>query len=131
MGWEVAHLDEVSSTAEPGFWQEWAREPDFGENWLSIGDHFGIAGFGINANRADAGRELIVPHTETAYGGQEELYLVISGEARFVCDGQSVKLGPGGMLHIGPDVTREATALEDGTLVVCIGGTPGQPYAPG
>jgi len=25
---------------------------------------------------------------------------------------------------------HEAEALEDGTLVLCIGGTPGKPYAP-
>jgi hypothetical protein len=27
-------------------------------------------------------------------------------------------------------VQREAMALEDGTLVICVGGTPGQPYVP-
>jgi uncharacterized cupin superfamily protein len=126
----VAQLDEVPSTAAPDFWGEWAREPDFGGRWHSLGDHLGITGFGVNANQADAGRELIVPHSETEYGGQEELYLVVQGRARFICDGQPVELGRGGMVHVSHEVQREAMALEDGTLVICVGGTPGQPYVP-
>jgi hypothetical protein len=34
------------------------------------------------------------------------------------------------MLHITHDVEREAIALEDGTAVLCVGGTPGEPYTP-
>jgi hypothetical protein len=33
-----------------------------------------------------AGQELIVPHDETSFGGQEEVYVVVRGRARFVCD---------------------------------------------
>jgi len=73
MGWRSARIDEVPTTAADGFWAEWAKEADFGERWHSIGDHLGIAGFGVNANEADAGRELIVPHAETEYGEQEEI----------------------------------------------------------
>ena len=120
----------MPSLAAPGFWDEWARERDFGRSWHSIGEHLGIAGFGVNANEADAGRELIVPHTETAYGEQEELYVIIRGRARFTCDGDAVELGPGGMLWVQHEVQREAVAVEDGTLVLCVGGTPGRPYTP-
>ncbi|HET6849115.1 MAG TPA: hypothetical protein VFH74_09665 [Gaiellales bacterium] len=120
----------MPSTAAPGFWDEWARERDFGRSWHSIGEQLGIAGFGVNANEADAGRELIVPHTETAYGEQEELYVIIRGRARFTCGGEAVELGPGGMLWVEHEVRREAVALEDGTLVLCVGGTPGRPYTP-
>ena len=120
----------MPSTAAPGFWDEWAREADFGRSWHSIGEHFGIGGFGVNANEADAGRELIVPHTETEYGEQEELYVILRGRARFTCDGEAVELGPGGMLWVEHEVTRDAVALEDGTLVLCVGGTPGRPYEP-
>jgi hypothetical protein len=102
MAWTVGRIEAVGSTAEPGFWEDWAREPDFGNRWQSIGDHFGIAGFGVNANVADAGRELIVPHDETEYGGQEELYLLLRGRARFTCDGETVELAPGEMMHVSP-----------------------------
>ena len=130
MPWRAVRLDEVPSTAEPGFWNEWAREPDYGQGWHSVGDHLGITGFGVNAYQADAGRELIVPHSETEFGGQEELYVITRGRARFVLDGEPVDVSAGGLLHITHEVEREAVALEDGTAVVCIGGTPGEPYTP-
>ena len=130
MGWQVARIAEVGSTAAPGFWNEWAREPSFGDRWHSVGDHLGIAGFGVNASEADAGRELIVPHTETEYGGQEELYVVVRGRARFTLDGETVEVGPGEVLVASHEVSRDAVAVEDGTLVLCVGGTPGKPYTP-
>ena len=121
----------MASRPSRGSGTEWAREPDFGGRWRSLGDHFGITGFGVNANEADAGRELIVPHTETEYGGQEELYLMLSGRARFTARRRDGRAGRG---RDGADLargcTREAVALVDGTLVLCVGGTPGQAYSP-
>jgi hypothetical protein len=34
------------------------------------------------------------------------------------------------MLHVTAEVVRDAVALADGTLVLCVGGTPGQAYSP-
>jgi mannose-6-phosphate isomerase-like protein (cupin superfamily) len=130
-GWRAGQLEQLPSTAEPGFWEQWAREPEYGARWHSVGEHFGIRGFGVNANEADTGGELIVPHTEMAYGEQEELYVLLRGRARFTCDGEAVELEPGGLLWVEPQVAREAVALEDGTMVVCVGGTPGRPFTPG
>ena len=67
---------------------------------------------------------------ETEYGGQEELYLLLRGRARFTCDGETVELDAGEMMHVSSEVVRDAVALEDSTLVLCVGGTPGQPYSP-
>jgi mannose-6-phosphate isomerase-like protein (cupin superfamily) len=93
-----------------------------------VGEVLGVDGFGVNVSEADAGRELIVPHDEVPYGGQEELYVLLRGRALFVCDGETVELGPGELLLISAEVNREATAVDDGTAVLCIGGTPGQAY---
>ena len=131
MGWRSVRIEDVPSTAAPGFWDEWAHEAGYGERWHSIGEHLGITGFGVNAYEADAGRELVVPHSETEFGGQEELYIITSGRARFTCDGAQVELGAGEMLHVTHEVAREAIALEDGTEVLCVGGTPGAPYTAG
>ena len=127
-GWRTARLEEIGTRYEPGFWDPWAREPRYGERWRSIGGHFGIRGFGVNAYDAAEGEELIVPHTETDYGGQEELYLVVRGRARFTCDDEEVELGEGELLHVRPEVMRAATALATPTLLLMGGGTPGQPY---
>jgi mannose-6-phosphate isomerase-like protein (cupin superfamily) len=129
VGWSKLPLADIPSTAEAGYWQEWAREPDFGGRWHSVGEVMDVKGFGVNVGEADAGRELIVPHDEVAYGGQEELYVVLRGGALFTCDGEQVELAPGEMLLVSPDVRREATAMEDDTAVLCIGGTPGKAYS--
>lgn len=91
--------------------------------------YLGIGSFGVNAAEAPAGTPLIVPHDETQYG-QEELYLVVRGRARFVCDGEEVELGPGELLYARPEVHREATALEERTLLLLVGGVPGKAYEP-
>ena len=67
---------------------------------------------------------------KTEFGGQEELYIVTSGRARFSCDGEPVEVAAGGLLHVTHEVVREAVALEDGTAIICVGGVPGQPYTP-
>lgn len=129
--WRAVRIGEIptlGAAANPSFWQEWARDPDFGRGWHSIREFLEIAGFGVNASEAPAGKELIVPHSEVEFGGQEELYIVLRGSVRFVCDGEEVELGPGELLYAGPEVTREARALETPTVVVAIGGTPGKAY---
>jgi mannose-6-phosphate isomerase-like protein (cupin superfamily) len=127
-GWKTARLDEIGSRFEPGFWDPWAREPGYGENWRSIGPYFGITGFGVSAYEVAEGEELVVAHDEVEYGGQEELYFLVRGRARFVLDGEEVELGEGELLYVRPQVTRQATALATPTLVFMVGGTPGKPY---
>jgi uncharacterized cupin superfamily protein len=129
--WSTARLSDITPDHEPSFWDEWARAPGFGARWHSIGTHFGITAFGIAANEADAGEELIVPHDETTFGGQEELYVVVRGRARFVCDRHAVELGEGEALHVTAEVQREAVALVPSTLLLMVGGIPGKPYERG
>lgn len=129
MGWTSTRIADVGDKNPAGYWAEWARSADFGKGWHSLGHALGIAGFGVNVTEAGAGEELVVPHNETGYGGQEELYVVTRGRARFVCDGEPVEVGEGEALHVTHEVMREATALQTPTVAVCIGGTPGRPYA--
>ena len=129
--WRTARLDEIPATglsADPSYWAQWARDPGYGARWHSIRQHFGIEGFGVNAYEAEAGEELVVPHDETEFGNQEELYLVLRGRARFVCDGEEVEVGADELLYVAPEVQREARALETPTVVFMVGGTPGASY---
>ena len=71
-----------------------------------------------------------MPHDEADYGEQEELYIMLEGRARFMCDGTEMELGEREMLLVSPDVSREAIALQTPTTVLCIGGTPDKPYQP-
>jgi hypothetical protein len=92
----------------------------------------GINAFGVNAFTADAGVQLIEDHDERSgdgSGGHEELYVVISGHARFTIDGTEHD-APAGTLVFLPDPKsrRSATALEDGTTALAVGGRAGEPY---
>jgi len=130
-GWRVGRLSEIPPADEAsdlGWWQRWARDPDYGVGWHSIRQYFGITAFGVNAYEAAAGKELVVPHSETDYGGNEELYLVVRGRARFRCDGEEAELAEGELLYVAAQVEREAVALETLTIVFMVGATPGKPY---
>ncbi len=131
--WSLARLEKIGPlglASDPAYWRRWARDPRYGRRWRSIRHHFGITGFGVNANEAAAGEELVVPHDEVEFGGQEELYLVLRGHARFLCDGEEVELRPGELLYVRPEVKREAVALETPTVVFMVGGVPDGPYRP-
>jgi hypothetical protein len=150
--WKTARLDEIpASSARPGFSKDeyraamQERAPHILERWADAGEHFkhdnrkthdvrgflGVESFGVNAFEAHEGELLVIPHDELGEGEQnEELYVVAEGRARFTCDGETVELGPGEVLFAKPGVKREAVALESPTMLVIVGGRPGEPYAP-
>src|SRR3954471_7214057 len=96
-----------------------------------VRDHFGIEGFGVNAFRAvEAGGLLINEHDELGIGapGQQELYVVLSGKARFTIDGDEIEAPAGTLVYVGPDAKRGAVADEKDTTVLVVGGSPGMAY---
>jgi len=150
--WKVARLREIPPRSEmPGFsldeYQEAMAEraPHILQRWADAGERFkhehrkahdvrgflGAESFGANAFEAHEGELLVIPHDELGAGEQqEELYLVVDGRTRFICDGETVELGPGELLYVQPGVQREATALETPTMLFIVGGRPGEAYAP-
>jgi mannose-6-phosphate isomerase-like protein (cupin superfamily) len=150
-GWSIARLREIPSRSEsPNFSPEEyhralaERAPYILQRWADAGARFkgenrrthdvrgflGVGSFGVNAFEAHEGELLVVPHDELGEGEQQEdLYLVVEGRARFVCDGEQVELGPGELLFAQPAVRREAVALETPTMLFMVGGRPGQAYS--
>jgi hypothetical protein len=94
--------------------------------------HFGITSFGVNAwTGREAGDRIINEHDEVEVGdGQEELYLVQRGRARFELDGEQVDGPAATLVFVPPDVRRTAFAEEPGTTIIALGGTPGKAYEP-
>jgi tetratricopeptide (TPR) repeat protein len=91
----------------------------------------GIQAFGVNAFMADAGVQLIEDHDETGQGAgrHEELYVVMAGHARFTIDGTEHDAPAGTLVFIpDPKSRRSATALEDGTMALAVGGRVGAAY---
>ena len=105
---------------------------DDGRKRFDIRRRFGIGSFGTNAYTAPSGVDVIREHDETLLGeaGQEELYIVLNGTATFEIDGETVEAPAGSLLLVEPTAKRKATANEDGTSVLVIGGTPGEAYDP-
>jgi hypothetical protein len=96
--------------------------------WLPLRRELRTTAFGVNGYAAaDAGDELIEPHDETTSGaaGHEELYIVMSGRARFVVGDEEMDAPEGTLLVVPVGVRRSAAATEEGTVVVVIGGKPG------
>jgi mannose-6-phosphate isomerase-like protein (cupin superfamily) len=151
-GWKLARLSEIPPATEaPGYSAEeytkamQDRAPHILERWADAGarfahEHrkthdvrgfFGVESFGVNAFQAHAGELLVVPHDELGEGEQqEELYIVVEGRARFVCDGEAVEVSTGEVLYVPVGVKREAVAAETPTVLLIVGGRPGEAYSP-
>jgi tetratricopeptide (TPR) repeat protein len=115
-GYEIASLTGVESVKGPGSLR-----------WTPLRKHFGITAFGINAYTAtEVGQDVVEEHTEERLG-HEEIYLVVSGRATFVLDGEEHEVPAGSAVYLrDPKVKRFARAEEPGTTVLAIGGKPGQ-----
>ena len=105
---------------------------DDGRRRFDIRRRFGITSFGTNAYQAPSGVAVINEHDETLLGeaGQEELYIVLNGAATFEVDGETVDAPAGSLVHVQPTARRKATAKDDGTTILVVGGTPGKAYEP-
>lgn len=97
-------------------------------DWVPVRRRLGIRAFGTNAFRAARkGETVIEDHVESP--GQEELYIVLRGRVRFVIGEEEFDASPGTAVFVPePDSRRSATALEDDTVVLAVGGWPDQPY---
>jgi tetratricopeptide (TPR) repeat protein len=94
--------------------------------------HFGITSFGVNAwTGRGVGDRIINEHDESEVGaGQEELYLVQRGRAKFELDGELVEASAGTFVFVPPGVRRTAFAEAPGTTIIVLGGTPRKAYEP-
>ena len=109
-----------------------ADATDEGRRRVDVRRGFDISAFGVQAYSAPAGIDVVRSHDEMLLGeaGQEELYIVLNGSATFEIDGESIEAPEGSLVHVRPAATRKATATDDGTTILVVGGTPGKAYEP-
>ena len=114
----ITHIDQLDAIEMPD-----------GFVWRPIRRHFDIRGFGVNAYTAlEAGGQVIEEHTESRLK-HEEIYLVLRGRARFTVDGNEHDLAAGELVFLrDPELRRSAVALDDDTVVLALGGKPGEPH---
>lgn len=97
-----------------------------GLQWHAVRHHLDITAFGANAYvGAQPGDLVIEPHDEDE---PEELYVVVSGAARFEVDGETIDAPHGTLVLVTPPSHRVAHATEPGTVVLAIGAVPGKPF---
>src|ERR687893_273188 len=89
---------------------------------VPVREHLGIHAFGVNAYTPSEDGTLIGEHDE-AGSGQEELYIVLDGDATFEIDGETFSATAGSFVFVKPDARRKATG--QGT-VLAIGAAPGE-----
>jgi Tetratricopeptide repeat len=117
----ILRLDEVEAV------------PVAGVHWKPVRRTLGIEAFGVNAYCADEGEQVVEEHDERGggAGGHEELYVVVTGRAAFTVAGDEIDAGPGTLVFVrDPGTRRAAVAVEDGTTVLVLGGTPGAAFRP-
>jgi mannose-6-phosphate isomerase-like protein (cupin superfamily) len=90
--------------------------------------HFEVRAFGINCWTAPIGSPVIERHSEP--DGDEEVYVVLRGRARFTVHDETFDAGPATLVHVQPNTVREAIAIEPETVVLAVGAKPGEAFEP-
>ena len=70
------------------------------------------------------------PEHDHAESGQEEVYLLLSGDATLIVDGEEVPLDRGTLVRVGPAARRSFVSGERAPRILALGGVPGQAYSP-
>lgn len=126
-GYVFSTLEELepAPTLAPG-------APNDGRQRFDVRRRFEITSFGVQAFRAPAEVDVVREHNESLLGedGQEELYIVMNGAATFEIDGETFDAPAGSLVQVRPSAQRKATAKDEGTTILVVGGTPGKAYEP-
>jgi len=105
--YRTAKLDEITA-------EQWPY-------WAPVRHHFGIETFGVNAWRGKNGDRVITPHSHEE-DGAPELYVVISGAAKFTIGGEDVEASAVEFVWVDDaKAERVAHATADDTVVLSIG----------
>ena len=102
---------------------------DAGCHYRPIRHHLGVSAFGVTAWTGHAaGDRIINEHDEDDPTADQELFLVLRGHAVFELDGDQVDAPVGTLVFAPPRTRRTASAIEDGTIVIALEGTPDKAY---
>jgi len=123
----------AEEAAERGFGLGGPPNPEDGRRGrVYIRRDLDINSFGVNAfYQAESGAIVIGEHEEVGPGasGHEELYVVVEGGATFTVADEEVEAPRGTAVFVRPGTKRSARATEDGTIVLVVGGTPGEAWS--
>lgn len=84
---------------------------------VELHDRLGLTGSEISINTLPA--HACIPFVH-AHKQNEEVYLIVRGEGRFVIDGDELALEAGDFVRISPEGRRQIFAGADGLTYICI-----------
>ena len=119
MSYTVARIEDIPETTD-------GREP-----WRPVRHHLGIKAFGVNVWTGKAAGDRIINEHDEADGPDEELYLVLSGRARFELGDEQLDAPTGTLVFVQPETRRTAFAEEADTSLLALGGRRGGVYNSG
>jgi mannose-6-phosphate isomerase-like protein (cupin superfamily) len=115
--YNVVSLDEIETV------------PHLGSNLIPVRYTLGFRPAGTNAWVADSGGQLVPPHEEGS--GNEELYVVVRGRAKFTVGEETADAAVGTLVFVSAGEHRTAAAEEDGTIVLAVGASVGEAFEGG
>ena len=101
----------------------------FHGQFLYAGKALGVSAWGMNVLKLPASWDGYPDH-DHAKDGQEEVYVVLEGEARLDAGGTTYDLEPGMLVRVGPQQRRKIVPGARGVTILALGGTPGKAFSP-
>ncbi len=117
-GYGVYSLDELGAYPDPRY--------EGAPRLIPLRYELGLRAFGANAWTNEVGSHVVPRHSESS--GNEELYVVVRGRARFIVDDETLDAPAGTLVHVASGERREAIAEEPGTLVLAVGASRGEAF---
>lgn len=99
----------------------------FGGGMRRVRAGLGVSAFGMQVMELPPGFTMYPDH-DHSHDEQEEVYVVLSGEASLNVDDLTFVLEPGVFARVGPGQARKLLTGDQGARVLCIGATPGEAY---
>lgn len=100
-----------------------------GIQFIAAGRALGVTAWGMNVLKLESGATTYYEHDHVK-DGQEEVYILLEGDATLRAGEQEWQLEPGMLARVGPNVRRKWLPGDKGATLLAIGATPGKAYEP-
>jgi len=95
--------------------------------FLYAGKGLGVTAWGMNLLKLPPRWPGYSEH-DHAEDGQEEVYVVLEGDATLEAGGERWRLAPGTLARVGPGQKRRIVPGDTGVTLLALGGAPGKAY---
>ena len=101
----------------------------FGGGFKKARAELGVTSFGFQVIEMPPGFDGY-PHHDHAEEGQEEVYVVLAGEAELIVGEDRLTLDRETMVRVAPDAKRKVVTRDRGVRLLVCGGVPGRAFTP-